>query len=182
MLWLWRWSPHEEDWCSCERNPTEFSRPFCHVRIQHEICELEQIPNLIILALWSWTSRLQNYEKCISIIYKLLGLWFCYSSLKACCRGRICFLAFFSFQSLSAFLGPWLPSSIFKAIILKLSNLLSIITFGSLSTTRKGASSFKDSCDKDGPTQIRQDTFSYPIPRSLTLITSDLKSVIFLVT
>ena len=69
----WGWSPHEWNQCPYKRDTRELPGPFHIVRPQ-KACSPEDGPHLITLAAWSWTSRLQNCEKQISV-YKLPCLY-----------------------------------------------------------------------------------------------------------
>ena len=60
---LWKWSYHA-------------LQPIPPKRIQPEVLRPERQPHRIMLALRSWKSSLQNYEKWISGFYKLPSLWY----------------------------------------------------------------------------------------------------------
>ena len=51
-------------------------QPIPPKRIQPEVLRPERQPHRIMLALRSWKSSLQNYEKWISGFYKLASLWY----------------------------------------------------------------------------------------------------------
>lgn len=52
------------------------SLPFHHVQTQKEICDPEEGPNVSMLAILSQTSSLRDCEKYISVVSKLLCLWY----------------------------------------------------------------------------------------------------------
>ena len=73
---LWRWLVHGY---GAFVNGINFLMNDTHhkslVLLPCEDSELDQ--NMTMLVPWSWTSSLQSCEKCISIVYKLLNLWYC---------------------------------------------------------------------------------------------------------
>ena len=72
----WGWHPYEWDKCPYKRDPTELSCPFCHVRIQWEICRPEEGSPPATLEPWSLTSSLSSLmKKCLLCIsYPVFGI------------------------------------------------------------------------------------------------------------
>lgn len=78
----WEWNLQKTVQCSYKGGPTEVRSPFSPVRTQWGVYNLEERTHSDMLAPWSGTSSLHNYEKSISVAHKLLHLVFCYSGLK----------------------------------------------------------------------------------------------------